>query len=149
MICGVKIWGHCAHDYANKIWSLWRWYVSTNIMFLNIIHRPVYIIQHNVSETGSCLRLQVKPSQFEPIDWASPYLRTPIPVSRWCIEAKHNTNHLRELRQNIKILKTLHVWGLAPESCQDRNHQWRYEILRMVPTYERQIFPLNIHWTEL
>jgi short-subunit dehydrogenase involved in D-alanine esterification of teichoic acids len=53
-------------------------------MFLDIIHRPViylkhrpvYISKHNVSETGFCLRLQVKATQLGPIDMASPYLRT-------------------------------------------------------------------------
>jgi hypothetical protein len=42
----------------------------TNIRFLDITkrpvylkHRPVYISKHNVSETGFCLRLQVKPTQ--------------------------------------------------------------------------------------
>jgi hypothetical protein len=51
-------------------------------MFLDIIHRPVfiwkhrpvYISKHNVSETGFCLRFQVKPTQLSPIDRASPYL---------------------------------------------------------------------------
>jgi hypothetical protein len=40
------------------------------ILFLDIIHRlvvieirPVYFLKHNVSETGICLRLQVKPTQ--------------------------------------------------------------------------------------
>jgi hypothetical protein len=32
--------------------------------------------KHNVSETGFCLRLQVKPIQLGPIDRASPHLRT-------------------------------------------------------------------------
>jgi hypothetical protein len=32
-------------------------------MFLDIVHRPVYISKHNVSETGFCLRRQVKPTQ--------------------------------------------------------------------------------------
>jgi hypothetical protein len=49
-------------------------------MFLDIINRPVYITNHNGSETGFCLRLQVKPTQSGPIDRASPYLRTPIPT---------------------------------------------------------------------
>jgi hypothetical protein len=74
-------------------------------------HRPVYISKHNVSETALCFRHQVKPTQLAPIDRASPYLRTPVPAPRWGIQTKHSTNHLRELRQNIKILKTLHVWG--------------------------------------
>jgi hypothetical protein len=50
-------------------------------MFLDIIHllflskhRPVYIPKDNVSETGFCLRLQVKPTQLGRIDIASPCL---------------------------------------------------------------------------
>jgi hypothetical protein len=39
-------------------------------------HRPVYFSEHNVSETGLCLRLQVKPTQLGPIDRSSPYLGT-------------------------------------------------------------------------
>jgi hypothetical protein len=45
-------------------------------MFLDIIHhpvfiwkhRPVYFSKHDVSETGFCLRLQVKATQLGPID---------------------------------------------------------------------------------
>jgi hypothetical protein len=44
-------------------------------MFLDIIHRLVHL-KKNVSETGFCLRPQVKPTQLDPIDRASPYLRT-------------------------------------------------------------------------
>jgi hypothetical protein len=55
--------------------TLWPWYISTNIMLLHIIHRPVfiwkhrpvYISKHNVSETGFCLRFQVKPTRLGPI----------------------------------------------------------------------------------
>jgi hypothetical protein len=53
-------------------------------MFFDIIHRPlfiqkprpVYFPEHNVSETGFCLRLQVKHTQLGPIDRANPYLWT-------------------------------------------------------------------------
>jgi hypothetical protein len=45
-------------------------HVTTNIMFLDVIQRPVYISKQNVSETGFCLRLQVKPTQLGPIDRA-------------------------------------------------------------------------------
>jgi hypothetical protein len=38
-------------------------------------HRPVYFLKHNVSETGFCLRLQVKPTQLGPVVRAVPYLR--------------------------------------------------------------------------
>jgi hypothetical protein len=45
-------------------------------MFSDIIHRLVHFLKkHNVSETGFCLRPQVKPTQLDPIDRASPYLR--------------------------------------------------------------------------
>jgi hypothetical protein len=69
--------------------SLRRWYISMNIIFLDIFHRtvfmknhfPVYFSKHNVSKTGFCLRLQVKPSELgtSSIDWAQLnkfYLRT-------------------------------------------------------------------------
>jgi hypothetical protein len=38
--------------------------------FFYVKHRPVYISKHNVSETGFCLRLRVKPTQLSPIDRA-------------------------------------------------------------------------------
>jgi hypothetical protein len=37
-------------------------------MFLDIIHRPVFISKHNVSETAFCLLLQVKLIQLGAID---------------------------------------------------------------------------------
>jgi hypothetical protein len=33
---------------------------------------------HNISEAGFCLRLRVEPIQWDPIDRASPYFRTPV-----------------------------------------------------------------------
>jgi hypothetical protein len=47
-------------------------------MFLAIIRRPAFISKQNILETGFCLSLQTKPTQFGPIDRASPYLRTPV-----------------------------------------------------------------------
>jgi hypothetical protein len=37
---------------------------------------------HNVSESGFCLRLQVEPTQLDPVDRDSRYLRTPASVSQ-------------------------------------------------------------------
>jgi hypothetical protein len=54
--------------------------MNTIIMFLDIIHRPVFSLKHNVLETGFCLRFQVEPTQWGPIDRPSPYLRTPAPT---------------------------------------------------------------------
>jgi hypothetical protein len=53
-------------------------------MFLGIFHLPVFIQKHypvyfsnhNVSETGFCFHLQVKPNPLGPTDRASTYLRT-------------------------------------------------------------------------
>jgi hypothetical protein len=42
------------------------------------VYRHLYFSKHNVSETGFCLRLQVKSAQLGPIDRASPCLRTPV-----------------------------------------------------------------------
>jgi hypothetical protein len=47
---------------------------NTNIMFLVIIYRPVYISKLNVSETGFCLRLQVKRTHLSSIDRARTYV---------------------------------------------------------------------------
>jgi hypothetical protein len=41
------------------------------------------------------------------------------------MQAKHSTNRLRELRQNVKILTNLHVWDLASENYQNISHYWR------------------------
>jgi hypothetical protein len=34
--------------------------MNINITILDIIHRPVFYLKHDVSETGLCLRLQVE-----------------------------------------------------------------------------------------
>jgi hypothetical protein len=41
----------------------------------------LFILQNKVSETGYCLRLQVKPTQLGLVDRASPDLQTPVPAS--------------------------------------------------------------------
>jgi hypothetical protein len=43
---------------------MWRWYINITITILDIIHRPVLYLKLNVSETGFCLRLRVKLTQF-------------------------------------------------------------------------------------
>jgi hypothetical protein len=55
-----------------------------------------------------------------------------------------NTNQLQELRQNIKILKTLHVWGFALKKNQGREKNSPYGT-----NTKKKKFPLNIHWPEL
>jgi hypothetical protein len=48
-------------------------YLKIRNTILHIIHRSAFYLEHDVSETGFCLRLQVEPTQFGPIDWASLY----------------------------------------------------------------------------
>jgi hypothetical protein len=53
--------------------TFYKYYVSghypSSCFYLK--HRHGYIWKHNVSETGFCLRLQVKPTQLGPTDTAS------------------------------------------------------------------------------
>jgi hypothetical protein len=51
--------------------GLWRWYINITITILDIIHRPVFYLKHDVSETGFCLHLRVELTQLGPIDTAS------------------------------------------------------------------------------
>jgi hypothetical protein len=44
---------------------------SVHITILDIIHRPVLYLNHDISETGFCLRLQVEPTDMGQIDAAS------------------------------------------------------------------------------
>jgi hypothetical protein len=47
--------------------GLWRWYINIVITILGVIHRPVFFLSQDVSETGFCLRLQVQPPRLGPI----------------------------------------------------------------------------------
>jgi hypothetical protein len=59
---------------------LWRWYINITITILDIIHRLVFYLKYNVSETEFCLRLEVVRTvvrtQLGAIDEASPCHRT-------------------------------------------------------------------------
>jgi hypothetical protein len=64
---------------------LYKYYVfghyPSSCLYLK--RRPVYFSKLSVSETGFCLRLQVRPTQLGPIYRASPHLQTPMSVPRW------------------------------------------------------------------
>jgi hypothetical protein len=47
--------------------------MTFSIVLFSSKHHPVDIPNHNVSDTGFCLRFRVKPTQLIPIDRASPY----------------------------------------------------------------------------
>jgi hypothetical protein len=53
---------------VNAIYRFWRWYINIIITILDIIHRPVFYLKHNVWETGFCPCLQVEPNQTGTID---------------------------------------------------------------------------------
>jgi hypothetical protein len=44
--------------------GMWQRYINITIIILDIIHRPAFYLKHDRSETGFCLRFQVKPLQF-------------------------------------------------------------------------------------
>jgi hypothetical protein len=61
----------CVKDW-NKVFRIIN--EGTIIVFLDIIHRPVFI-KNNISETGFCLRLLLEAIQLGPLDTASLCLR--------------------------------------------------------------------------
>jgi hypothetical protein len=62
----------CEHFCQIRSKCLWRWYVNTIIVFLDIIYCPVFYLKCNILETGFYLRLQAKPTQLGSIDRGSP-----------------------------------------------------------------------------
>jgi hypothetical protein len=65
-------------DTSNVYWlykRLWRWYINTYNVFLDIFHGPVFYLKRNVLETGVSLRRHVKPYLVGP-DWLSFCLKT-------------------------------------------------------------------------
>jgi hypothetical protein len=83
-------------------------------MSLDIIHRPVYISKHNVSETGFCL--QVKPTTLGQIDRPSVSAKTP----------KRAINHMRAGHSSLKAsLSTFNIASTADANvvtgCKRRN----------------------------
>jgi hypothetical protein len=49
------------------IYYLFNDAVSTTITVMNNIRGSVFYLEHDVSETGFCLRLQVEPAHLEPV----------------------------------------------------------------------------------
>jgi hypothetical protein len=76
--------------------------VATNIMFLDIIHPSVLYKKHDVSETGFCLRLQVKL-----ISWTQSIELVPISghLRQHKIEYTSQAHHKPSARAKTKILK--------------------------------------------
>jgi hypothetical protein len=68
--------------------GLGRWYINITITILDIIHRTVFYLKHDVSEFYHSL--QVEPTQLSTIDRASPRLRTPANKKNTCFQKVTN-----------------------------------------------------------
>jgi hypothetical protein len=51
--------------------GLWSWYVNITITILDIVHRPIFYLKQDVSETGFCLHHEVEHTHVGPIEKAS------------------------------------------------------------------------------
>jgi hypothetical protein len=51
--------------------ALCRWYINITVKILDIIHRLVFHLKHNVLETRFCLRLHMELTQLAPVDGTS------------------------------------------------------------------------------
>jgi hypothetical protein len=65
-------------EYADRIYSDDGVLIRTTITILDIIHRPVFYLKHNVSETGFCLRLHVETTQIGAVGRANLSRRTAV-----------------------------------------------------------------------
>jgi hypothetical protein len=56
--------------------GLWLWYINITIITLDIFHRPVFYLKHDVLDNWFSLRLQVEPTQVGPVEEARHCHRT-------------------------------------------------------------------------
>jgi hypothetical protein len=91
----------------------WRWDIRITIAILDIIHRPVFHLKHNVSETGFCLRIQVEHTQLGLIDRPSVCLQTQAATSTGFTSlSQHTTNQQRQFTFSIPWISTHVVWRM-------------------------------------
>jgi hypothetical protein len=81
-----------------------------------IIHRPVFHLKQDVSETGFSLRLQVKPPQLGPVARTRHCLRTPAATPTGSMKS---TQHKPPIRVNIYHTLNLHTccWIFCHTKC--------------------------------
>jgi hypothetical protein len=63
--------------WTQQVNAIYR-FVNIIITILDIIHCPAFYLEHDISETGLCLRLQVDPTQLCSQDRGSLYLRIAV-----------------------------------------------------------------------
>jgi hypothetical protein len=58
-------------DFEREAQMIFARFEIITVAVLVIIHRPVFYLKRDFSETGFCLRLQVESTHLDPIDGAS------------------------------------------------------------------------------
>jgi hypothetical protein len=76
MFCVQEEYRYVIVAFLGYAWRFLKDVWCTNIMFLDIIHRPVYISKHNISETGFCLRLEIGTNSIDRAQLSRFYLKT-------------------------------------------------------------------------
>jgi hypothetical protein len=100
------------------------WYINITITILDFIHRAVFYLNNDVSETGFCIRLHVKPTHVGSIDIASICLRIVLNPKKEPrnLGGPHSRSGLHGGEKNLLLLpvteKTiwsppLHRWNTA------------------------------------
>jgi hypothetical protein len=67
------------------------------VAILDIIHRPVFYLKQNVSETSFCRRLQVEPTELDPVETSSIY--------RAQLSKFHLKTEIQSSRRNVALNK--------------------------------------------
>jgi hypothetical protein len=69
-------------------------HINITITVLDFIHNCVFYLEHDVSEPGFCLRLEVEPTQLDPFG-AKLCLRTPATTQVGFIKPKQHNSQIR------------------------------------------------------
>jgi hypothetical protein len=75
------------------------------------MHRPVFYLEHVISETGFCLLLQVEPTQMGPIERTGPCLWTLITTTSVGFIKPRNTKQQKLL--TFPHPESPRTWGLT------------------------------------
>jgi hypothetical protein len=117
--------------------------ITDTMMFLDIIHR---LDLYETQRFGDWI---VSPPSTKPIQVQSVGL---VPISGHLHQHKMGYTSQAEHKPSVRakkiitILKYPHVWGLRPETFQNRSHHWRDKFSVL---YQKSllIFQLSLHWT--
>lgn len=108
---------------------------TLTIKILEIIHRPDFYLEHDVSEIAFCIRLQVQLTQFGTIDRARPCLRTYIGAILSRIPKDSILQSRR--RKNLKTDISQNVLASGHGAVNNKNYLYIQEI----STWRRPALP--------